>query len=145
MIHHERVRQRLLLFTRVAADTGSYDDAMWAVLEEEERYHRQEVEGGRKFDPRAQAVVNRTCELRAVLLLDFLGRSRHPSLVDARRIAMRALRDLHYSLPMIALHVARHHSVVLDGLDCVADRPDLQRAAENVRLTSLAQVAQVAP
>lgn len=140
MIHRERVRQRMQLFARVATDTGSYDDAMWAVLAEEERYHRQVVEGGRKFDPRAQAVVNRTCELCAVMLLDFLGPGRHPSLVDARRIAMRALRDLHYSLPMIGLHVARHHTVVMDGLECVADRPDLQRAAENVRLTSLAQV-----
>ncbi len=141
MIHHERVRQRLQLFTRVAADTGSYDDAMWAVLQQEQRYHREHAEGERKFSARAQAVVNCTCEVLAVPLLDFLGPSRLPAFVDARWVAMRALRDLGYSLPVIGLHVSRTHAAVIWGLDRLADRPDLMQAAEHVRLTSLAQVA----
>lgn len=133
MIRRERVAERLLLFQRVLAETERPDDAMWAVLEAERRYLREGELGRRVFNQRAQAVVNEVCEMCNVRLVDFLGPGRMPHLVEARWIAMRALRDMRFSLSVIALHVARTHPTVLDGLDRMSERPDLLEAARDAQ------------
>lgn len=130
MIRRERVQERLRLFKRVMVDS-TVDEAMWAVLQAEERYLKEEALGRRAFNSRAQAVVNEVCEMCNVRLADFLSPSKLPRLVEARWIAMRALRDLRFSLPVIGLHVGRTHPTVLDALDRVADRPDLLEAARD--------------
>lgn len=119
------------LFQRVLHETERPDDAMWAVLQAEQRWLKQEVMARRTFNAKAQSVVNEVCEMCNVQLSEFLGPGRMPHLVEARWIAMRALRDLHFSLPVIALHVGRHHTSVLNGLDSTAERPELLEAARD--------------
>lgn len=130
MIRRERVQERLRLFKRVLLETTPAE-AMWAVLQAEQRYLKEGILARRAFNARAQAVVNEVCEMCDVRLVDFLGPSRLPHLVDARWIAMRALRDLRFSLPVIGLHVGRHHTAVMKGLDSMAERPELLEAAHD--------------
>lgn len=132
MIRLDRVRDRLRLFAQISRETGSTEDAMWAVLEEERRWLLEGKRVGRVFCGKAQAVVNEACGLYGVRLVDFLSTSRHRHICEARYAAMRALRDMGYSLPVIGLHVARHHATVLNGLEVAAARPDLIRAAQSI-------------
>lgn len=133
------VEELLRLFREVSAQTGSDTDGMWAVLAhlraQRRRCHLTE------FDIQAGAIVAATCAAMGVTLDDLVGRSPARPLVQARWVAMRALRDKGYSLPLIGAQLRRTHPTVIWGLARIGQYAGLVEIAERVRVSPRVQGA----
>lgn len=134
------VRESLRLFRQLADETGSPEDAMWAVLQEDRRQREQVRRGRRLFDPLADAILDSVAAMwgltrRELMAPGIRGRQGpHSHRIRARWVAMRALRDEGLSLPVIASHLGkRDHTTVMYGLARVADDAGLVDAATRAR------------
>lgn len=134
------VRESLRLFRRVADETGSPEDAMWAVLSEDRRQREQERIGSRMFNPNVDAILDVVAAMgglsrRELLAPGTRGRQGpHTHRTRWRWVAMRALREEGLSLPVIGLHLGkRDHTTVMYGLARVADDPTLIALASTAR------------
>jgi len=128
------VRERLRLFYRVALETGSEEDAMWVVLEQDRRERTAHARGTSEMDQHARAIVDAVCRETGLSRRQLLSHCREWHLLEARQVAMRALRDVGYSLPAIGLHLKRDHCTVFKGLNRIGARQDLIELAERVRI-----------
>lgn len=128
------------MFRRLADETGSPEDAMWAVLQEDRREREIERRWATVFDPAADAIITAVCRRLGVSKQEISrpgprGRQAGPGIrfTWARRVAMRALRDEGLSFPAIGQHLGRHHTTVMYALAKVADDEKLVAEAKRVR------------
>lgn len=134
------VEEMLRLFHRVQLDGGNESDGMWAVLA---RLQARRRRGWRRsvFDRKANAIVEAACAEMGQTRAEVLGPRRDRELVQARWVAMRAMRDLGYSLMSIGAQTRRTHASVAHGLACIGSDRGLVEAAERVRICPRVQQA----
>lgn len=129
------VADHLVLFRKVALETGSDEKAMLAVLTQARRWARRRT---RDLERGARLIVEGVCREMGVSRRELIGRHRPAPLVHARWVAMQAMREAGYSLIDIGLYLGRRHHTVMFGLRRIGARPELLQAAERVVARPLA-------
>lgn len=141
------VAEKLRLFYAVALDTGSDEDALWAVLEADRAERADEFRRARDGgpipmrDPIPHAVMAAAAARARVTVEELRSPTKAHHVTEARAVAIRALRGHGYSYRAIGLTVRRTWSTVRHALARVAARRDLVEAAEKVRKSARRRIA----
>lgn len=142
------VKEKLRLFYAVALDTGSDEDALWAVLEADRKDRADEFKRARdglpisQRDPFPRAVLAASAARARMTVEELRGPSKAHRVVEARAIAIRVLRGQGYSYRAIGRTVGfKTWSPVGLALGRVASRRDLVEAAERVRKSARRRIA----